>query len=93
MRLYEDVRALQARVGALQYLTLLVVALLLSHFWYLQVLRGRVLESIAEVLLEDGREPLLIRPLELGQAFRGNPEGEAGQGGRRCVALHTRSSL
>lgn len=48
MRLYEDVRALQARVGALQYAAVLCLALLLSYFWYLQVLRGRYYRELAE---------------------------------------------
>lgn len=48
MRLYEDVRALQARVGALQYVTVLALALLLAYFWYLQVLRGRYYRDLAE---------------------------------------------
>lgn len=48
MRLYEDVRALQARVGALQYVIVLALALLLAYFWYLQVLRGRYYRELAE---------------------------------------------
>ncbi len=67
MRLYEDVRALQARVGALQYLTVLGVALLLAYFWYLQVLRGRYYRDLAEnnrirtIPLAAPRGPLLDR--------------------------------
>jgi len=67
MRLYEDVRALQARVGALQYLMVLGVALLLSYFWYLQVLRGRYYRDLAEnnrirtIPLAAPRGPLLDR--------------------------------
>jgi penicillin-binding protein 2 len=48
VRLYEDVRALQARVGALQYVMVLALALLLAYFWYLQVLRGRYYRELAE---------------------------------------------
>jgi penicillin-binding protein 2 len=48
VRLYEDVRALQARVAALQYLSVLGLALLLAYFWYLQVLRGRYYRELAE---------------------------------------------
>lgn len=48
MRLYEDVRALQARVAALQYLVVLALALLLAYFWHLQVLRGRYYRDLAE---------------------------------------------
>lgn len=48
MRLYEDVRALQARVSALQYFAVLALALLLGYFWYLQVLRGRYYRELAD---------------------------------------------
>jgi len=48
VRLYEDVRALQARVGALQYVIVLALALLMAYFWYLQVLRGRYYRELAE---------------------------------------------
>jgi penicillin-binding protein 2 len=48
VRLYEDVRALQARVGALQFVVVLALALLLAYFWYLQVLRGRYYRELAE---------------------------------------------
>lgn len=67
MRLYEDVRALQARVGALQYFAVLSIALLLSYFWYLQVLRGRYYRELAEnnrirtIPIAAPRGPLLDR--------------------------------
>lgn len=48
MRLYEDVRALQARVGALQFVIVMALTLLLAYFWYLQVLRGRYYRELAE---------------------------------------------
>lgn len=67
VRLYEDVRALQARVGALQYVTVLTLALLLAYFWYLQVLRGRYYRELAEnnrirtLAIAAPRGPLLDR--------------------------------
>lgn len=67
MRLYEDLRALQARVGMLQYLTVLALALLITYFWYLQVLRGRYYRELAEnnrirtILIAAPRGPLLDR--------------------------------
>jgi penicillin-binding protein 2 len=67
VRLYEDVRALQLRLGALQALVLTLVALLLGYFWYLQVLRGRYYRELAEnnrlrtILVAAPRGPLLDR--------------------------------
>jgi penicillin-binding protein 2 len=48
LRIYEDLRAVQARIGLLQALALALVALLLGYFWYLQVLRGRYYRDLAE---------------------------------------------
>jgi len=48
VRIYEDLRALQARIGFLQVLTVALVVLLLGYFWYLQVLRGRYYRELAE---------------------------------------------
>jgi penicillin-binding protein 2 len=67
LRLYEDVRALEPRLGALQAVALAVVLGLLGYFWYLQVLRARYYRELAEnnrirtVPLAAPRGPLLDR--------------------------------
>ncbi len=67
MRLYEDVRALEPRLGALQAVALGLVLALLGYFWYLQVLRARYYRELAEnnrirtVPLAAPRGPLLDR--------------------------------
>ena len=48
MRIYEDLRTVQTRLGALQYVVLIGVTLLVAQFWYLQVLRGRHFTELAE---------------------------------------------
>jgi len=48
VRIYEDMRALQARIGMLQALVFTLLALLLGYFWYLQGLRGRYYRDLAE---------------------------------------------
>ena len=48
MRIYEDLRVLQGRLGVLQSALVLVVVLLAAYFWHLQVLRGRYFRELAE---------------------------------------------
>jgi len=67
VRLYEDVRALEPRLAALQAVALGLVLALLGYFWYLQVLRARYYRELAEnnrirtVSLAAPRGPLLDR--------------------------------
>ena len=67
MRIYEDLRTVQTRLGVLQYLVLAGLTLLAGHFWYLQVLRGRQFRELAEnnrrrvVPIAAPRGPLLDR--------------------------------
>ena len=48
MRIYEDLRTVQRRVGVVQALVALAVALLLVYFWHLQVIRGKYFRDLAE---------------------------------------------
>ena len=67
MRIYEDLRTVQTRLAALQYVVLAGITLLAGHFWYLQVLRGRHFRELAEnnrrrlVPIAAPRGPLLDR--------------------------------
>jgi penicillin-binding protein 2 len=67
VRLYEDVRALESRVAVLQAVAVALLALLVSYFWYLQVLRGRYYKELAEnnrlrtIPIAAPRGPLLDR--------------------------------
>ena len=48
MRIYEDLRTVQRRVGVVQALVALAVAGLLVYFWHLQVIRGKYFRDLAE---------------------------------------------
>ena len=48
MRIYEDLRTVQRRVGVVQFLVALAVAGLLVYFWHLQVIRGKYFRDLAE---------------------------------------------
>jgi penicillin-binding protein 2 len=48
VRIYEDLRSVQARAGHLQLLAVSFVALLAASFWYIQVLRSRYYQELAE---------------------------------------------
>jgi penicillin-binding protein 2 len=48
MRIYEDLRVVQARVAVLQALGVALVALLVIQFWNLQVIRARHFRELAE---------------------------------------------
>ena len=48
MRLYEDLRAVQARLAVLQTLAVGLVAVLVVQFWNLQVVRARHFRELAE---------------------------------------------
>jgi penicillin-binding protein 2 len=48
MRIYEDLRVVQARLAILQALTVVLLALLVVQFWSLQVLRARHFLDLAE---------------------------------------------
>jgi penicillin-binding protein 2 len=67
MRIYEDLRVVQARIGVLQYMALSCVAFLLVTFWYIQVLHVRYYRTLAEnnrsrvVPIAAPRGPLLDR--------------------------------
>ncbi len=67
MRIYEDLRQVQARVLLGQYLLLALLSLLAAHFWQLQVVRGREFRERAEnnrirvLPLAAPRGPLLDR--------------------------------
>ncbi len=67
MRIYEDLRVVQTRVGILQSLVAGLIVLLIIHFWTLQVVRGKYFRTLAEnnrsrtVTLAAPRGPLLDR--------------------------------
>ena len=67
VRIYEDLRQVQARVLLGQYLVLAMLSLLAAHFWHLQVVRGREFRERAEnnrtrlLPLAAPRGPLLDR--------------------------------
>ncbi len=48
MRIYEDLRVVQARVAVLQAIGVALVALLMIQFWNLQVIRARHFRELAE---------------------------------------------
>jgi penicillin-binding protein 2 len=48
VRIYEDLRTVQRRVGVVQFLVALAVAGLLVYFWHLQVIRGKYFRDLAE---------------------------------------------
>ena len=48
MRIYEDLRIVQGRLSILQSMVVGLLALLLIHFWNLQVVRGRYFRAQAE---------------------------------------------
>ena len=48
VRLYEDLRLVQARLAVLQAVVVVLVALLVVQFWNLQVLRARHFRDLAE---------------------------------------------
>jgi hypothetical protein len=47
VRIYEDLRIVQVRLGVLQSLVVALLALLLTHFWNLQGVRGRHFRALA----------------------------------------------
>jgi penicillin-binding protein 2 len=67
MRIYEDLRVVQARLGVLQSLAVGLMTLLGIQFWNLQVVRGKTFRTLAEnnrsrsVALAAPRGPLLDR--------------------------------
>ena len=48
MRIYEDLRTVQRRVGVVQALVALALAGLVVYFWHLQVIRGKYFRDLAE---------------------------------------------
>ena len=48
VRIYEDLRGLQRRVGVAQAVVALPLALLVVYFWHLQVVRGRYFRELSE---------------------------------------------
>jgi len=48
VRIYEDLRAVQRRLGAVQAVVGLAVAALVVYFWHLQVIRGKTFRDQAE---------------------------------------------
>jgi penicillin-binding protein 2 len=48
MRIYEDLRGLQRRVGVLQTVVLACFAVLVGYFWHLQVVKGKYYQELAE---------------------------------------------
>lgn len=48
MRIYEDLRGLQRRVGIAQAIVALPLILLVGYFWHLQVVRGRYFRELSE---------------------------------------------
>jgi penicillin-binding protein 2 len=48
MRIYEDLRGLQRRVGVLQTVVLASFAVLVGYFWHLQVVKGKYYQELAE---------------------------------------------
>jgi len=67
VRIYEDLRLVQTRLSVLQSVVVLLLVMLTSYFWYLQVMRGRYFKTLAEnnrshsVVLVAPRGPLLDR--------------------------------
>ncbi len=67
MRIYEDLRVVQARLALLQSAIALVLTLLAGFFWHLQVVRGKYFKALAEnnrnrsVPIAAPRGPLLDR--------------------------------
>jgi penicillin-binding protein 2 len=67
VRIYEDLRVVQARLAVVQYLVIGLLALLTASFWHLQVLRQRYYRTLAEnnrirvVPIAAPRGPLLDR--------------------------------
>jgi penicillin-binding protein 2 len=67
VRIYEDLRVVQTRVGILQSLVAGLIVLLIIHFWTLQVVRGKYFRTLAEnnrsrvLTLAAPRGPLLDR--------------------------------
>jgi penicillin-binding protein 2 len=67
VRIYEDLRVVQARLGVMQFIVLSLITGLMAFFWYLQVLRGRHYRDLAEnnrsrlVNIAAPRGPLLDR--------------------------------
>ena len=48
MKIYEDLRGLQSRVGIVQATVALTIVLLVGYFWHLQVVRGRYFRELSE---------------------------------------------
>jgi penicillin-binding protein 2 len=48
VRIYEDLRVVQRRLGVVQAVVALAVAGLLGYFWHLQVIRGKYFRDLAE---------------------------------------------
>jgi penicillin-binding protein 2 len=48
VKIYEDLRVVQTRVSSGRYALAVAVVLLLTHFWHLQVVRGREFRALAE---------------------------------------------
>jgi penicillin-binding protein 2 len=67
VRIYEDLRVVQSRLAVLQGASVAVLALLMTFFWHLQVVRGKYFRDLAEnnrsrsVPIEAPRGPLLDR--------------------------------
>jgi penicillin-binding protein 2 len=67
VRIYEDLRVVQGRLGVVQSIVVVMLALLAVHFWHLQVVRARHYRMLAEnnrsraVPLAAPRGPLLDR--------------------------------
>jgi penicillin-binding protein 2 len=67
VRIYEDLRVVQTRIGVVQYVVVSLLALLMAAFWYIQVLRGHYYRSLADsnrirdVPIAAPRGPLLDR--------------------------------
>ncbi len=49
MRIYEDLHVLQRRIEVIQNVVVVGFVLLLVQFWFLQVIRGRYYQSLAEM--------------------------------------------
>jgi penicillin-binding protein 2 len=67
VRIYEDLRVVQARIGVAEHVILGLFGLLLTYFWHLQVLEGKTYQALADtnrtrvVSLAAPRGPLLDR--------------------------------
>ncbi len=48
MRIYEDLRVIQQRIGLCQYIVLICFSCLAVAFWYFQVLKGKHFRALAE---------------------------------------------